>query len=45
MNYADINLREFLNLTYLLIPVIFLGLNPSFLIHFFEIDFVYLLTF
>jgi proton-translocating NADH-quinone oxidoreductase chain M len=39
-NYTDINLREFLNLLYLLLPTIFLGLNPSVLIELIEIDLI-----
>jgi len=45
VNYSDLNLREFFSLNYLMIPVILFGLNPSFLIQFFEIDFISLLVF
>jgi len=45
INYTDLNLREFFTLNYLIIPVIFLGINPSSLLTFIEVDFLFLLTF
>jgi proton-translocating NADH-quinone oxidoreductase chain M len=39
INYTDLNLREFSSLIYLIIPVIYLGFNPSLLIFFLEMDF------
>jgi NADH:ubiquinone oxidoreductase subunit 4 (subunit M) len=44
MNYTDINLREFFSLIYLIIPVIYLGLNPSDLIDIIELHFLFSLT-
>lgn len=43
-NYTDINLRELIVLVYLIIPVIFLGLNPVNFIDLIEFDFTILLT-
>lgn len=45
VNYTDLNFREFFSLIYLIIPTIFLGLNPSYLISYIEFDFSILLTF
>ena len=42
-NYTDINLRELIALFYLVIPVIFLGLNPVNFICLIEFDFTILL--
>lgn len=44
MNYTDINLREFFSLIYLILPVIYLGLNPSDLIDITELYFLFSLT-
>jgi len=39
LNYSDISVREVSSLTYLLVPVFFLGLNPSPLLKVVEMDF------
>lgn len=44
MNFTDINIREFFSLLYLIIPVIYLGLNPSDLIDRIELYFLFSLT-
>ena len=44
MNYTDINLREFFSLIYLIIPVIYLGFNPSDLIDIIEFYFLFSLA-
>jgi len=44
MNFTDINTREFFSLLYLIIPVIYLGLNPSDLIDRIELYFLFSLT-
>ena len=44
INYTDLNLREFFNLNYLILPVIFLGINPAPLLVLVEADFLFLLT-
>jgi proton-translocating NADH-quinone oxidoreductase chain M len=44
MNFTDINIRELFSLLYLIIPVIYLGLNPSDLIDRIELYFLFSLT-
>ena len=44
MNFTDINIREFFSLLYLILPVIYLGLNPSDLIDRIELYFLFTLT-
>ena len=44
LNYSDMSLREFFSLVYLLIPTIYLGLNPSSLIKLIEMDFLKMLV-
>ena len=44
MNFTDINVRELFSLLYLILPVIYLGLNPSDLIDRIELYFLFSLT-
>ena len=44
MNYSDLNLREVIIIIYLLVPVIFLGLNPNTFIGLIEFDSLIYLT-
>lgn len=44
INYTDLNFREFFSLFYLIVPTLFLGINPSYLISYIEYDFSVLLT-
>ena len=44
MNFSDINIRELFSLLYLILPVIYLGLNPSDLIDRIELYFLFTLT-
>lgn len=44
MNFTDINVRELFSLLYLILPVIYLGLNPSDLIDRIELFFLFSLT-
>jgi proton-translocating NADH-quinone oxidoreductase chain M len=43
VNYTDLNLREFFSLIYFIVPVIYLGLNPSDLIDLIEFYFLVIL--
>lgn len=45
LNNSDLNLREFISLFYLLLPVFYLGLHPKYLINLVEVVFSNLLTF
>ena len=44
MNFTDINIRELFSLLYLIVPTIYLGLNPSDLIDRIELYFLFTLT-
>ena len=44
LNFTDLNLREFFSLIYLILPVIYFGLNPSTIIDLIEYKFIFFLT-